>query len=832
MSFVRTARLQSAWISWFFVLAGLLLLGTAARSATLPTGFAETRIATGLASPTAMAFAPDGRLFVAQQGGALRVIKNNVLLTQPFLTVSVNSAGERGLLGIAFDPNFATNNFVYVYYTTSAAPIHNRLSRFTASAANPDVVAAGSEVQLLNLPNLSSATNHNGGSIHFGTDGRLYVAVGENANGANAPSLNTILGKLLRLNPDGSTPADNPFLGQTTGQNQLIWARGLRNPFNFAIDRTNGRLHLNDVGENTWEEVNLGVAGSNYGWPSVEGPNPPNVAGVRYPIHTYQNAGNFCAITGAAFYRPVTQTFPAEYAGRYFFGDFCGGFIRMLSPPNYDTAAGFATGIASLTDIQVHTDGSLWYLARGGGEVFRVQFTGAVAPSISTQPSSVTVAAGQSASFTVAASGTAPLSFQWQRNGVNIAGATSPTFTLTTTAADNGATFRAVVSNSFGSATSNAATLTVLSNAPPTGTITSPANGATYRGGQVFTFSATGTDPETGTLPASAFTWRVDFHHDDHNHPHVAPTTGNTGTFTIADRGEVSDNVFYRVHLTVRDPAGLTHESFRDIQPLKSVIRLESNVAGAQLTLDGLPVTAPFQFTGVEGIFRSIGVVTPQTTGGITYDFVSWSDGGAATHEINTPTNDTTFTALLQPSAVTTLFTDDFEAARGWTLTTGANTATTGLWARGDPQPTTSGVALQPNTCDGPSVNCFVTALAAGAAAGTNDVDGGVTSVQSPDIALPAASTISLRFRYYLAHLNNATSADFFRVQVVGASGVPQTVFTRAATAANVGFVWTTQTVNLSAFAGQTIRLRFEAADAGTASLIEAGFDNVTVVRQ
>jgi glucose/arabinose dehydrogenase len=832
MSAARSARLSFLSFFWLF-LAAAALLASAAGAATLPTGFAETRIATGIPSPTAMAFAPDGRLFVAQQNGQLRVIKNNALLAQPFLTVSVNSAGERGLLGVAFDPNFASNGFVYVYYTTASAPIHNRLSRFTASAANPDVAAAGSEVQLLNLPNLSSATNHNGGAIHFGTDGRLYVAVGENANGANAPSFNTTLGKMLRMNPDGSVPADNPHLGQTTGQNQLIWARGLRNPFNFAIDRTNGRIHVNDVGENTWEEVNLGVAGSNYGWPAVEGPNPAGQPGVRYPIHNYQNAGSFCAITGAAFYRPVTQTFPAEYAGRYFFGDFCGGFMRMLSPPNYDTAQGFATGIASLVDIQVHTDGSLWYLARGnGGEVFRVQFTGAVAPTISSHPSNATVAAGQTASFTVAASGTAPLSFQWQRNGVNIAGATSPTFTLTATAADNGASFRAVVTNNSGSATSNPALLTVLSNSPPTGTITSPANGATYRGGQVFNFAATGTDPETGTLPPSAFTWRVDFHHDDHNHPHVPPTTGNTGTFTIADRGEVSDNVFYRVHLTVRDPAGLTHSSFRDIQPLKSVIRLESNVAGAQLTLDGLPVTAPFQFTSVEGVFRTIGVVTPQTTGGVTYDFVSWSDGGAATHEINTPTNDTTFTALLQPSTSAVLFSDDFEAARGWTPTAGANTATTGAWARGDPQPTASGVQLQPDTCDGPSVNCFVTALAAGAGAGANDIDGGVTSVQSPAIALPAGGTINLRFRYYLAHLNNATNADFFRVQVVGNNGVPQTVFNRAATAANVGFVWATQTVNLSAFAGQTIRLRFEAADAGTASLVEAGFDNVSVTRQ
>jgi glucose/arabinose dehydrogenase len=818
-------------------LAGLLLclaLSVTALGATLPAGFAETRIATGLASPTAMAFAPDGRLFVAQQGGALRVIKNGALLAQSFLTVSVNAAGERGLLGVAFDPNFATNNFVYVYYTTSAAPIHNRLSRFTASAANPDIAAAGSEVQLLNLPNLSSATNHNGGAIHFGNDGRLYIAVGDNASSANAQSFTTTLGKFLRINPDGSIPSDNPFLGQTTGMNQAIWALGLRNPFNFAIDRTNGRIHLNDVGENSWEEVNHAITGVNFGWPQTEGPNPPGVAGVRYPIHAYQNAGSFCAITGAAFYRPTTVTFPPEYTGRYFFGDFCGGFIRMLSPPNYATAVGFATGISSLVDIKVHPDGSLWYLARGGGEIFRVQFTANAAPSITSHPANVTVAVGQAVSFTVAASGTAPLAFQWQRNGANIAGATSQTFTLSAAAADNGATFRAVVSNASGSATSNAATLTVLNNSAPNGTITAPTNGTTYRGGQTVTFSGTGTDSEDGTLPASAFTWRVDFHHDDHTHPHVSPTSGITsGTFTIANRGETAANVFYRVILTVRDAAGLTHTSAVDVRPLTSVVRIESNVTNAQLTLDGMPITAPSSFTGVEGIIRTLGVVTPQTTGGTTFEFTSWSDGGAATHEIVTPGDDTLFTALFQPAATTTLFSDGFEAARGWTLVGGANTATTGLWARGDPQATSSnGVALQLGTCDGPSVNCFVTTLAAGASAGANDVDGGMTSVQSPAIALPAGASINLRFRYFLAHLNNATSADFFRVRVVGNDGQPQTLFTRTGSATNLAGVWTTQTVNLSAFAGQTVTLRFEAADAATGSLIEAGFDNVLVTRQ
>src|SRR5690349_6242161 len=178
----------------------LLLVINVARGATVPAGFTDTLVANGLLNPTAMALAPDGRIFVCQQGGALRVIKNGVLLLTPFLTVTVDSQGERGLLGIAFDPNFVSNQLVYVYYTATTPAIHNRISRFTASG---DVALAGSETIIMDLPNLSTATNHNGGAMHFGPDGNLYVAVGENANSANSQSLSTRLGKMLRMTSTG-----------------------------------------------------------------------------------------------------------------------------------------------------------------------------------------------------------------------------------------------------------------------------------------------------------------------------------------------------------------------------------------------------------------------------------------------------------------------------------------------------------------------------------------------------------------------------------------------------------------------------------------------------
>jgi glucose/arabinose dehydrogenase len=216
--------------------------------ATVPTGFTDSLVAAGLTDPTAMALAPDGRIFVCEQRGTLRVIKNGVLLPTPFLTVTVDSAGERGLLGIAFDPNFVSNQLVYVYYTTPT-PAHNRVSRFIASG---DVAIAGSETILMEMPNLSTATNHNAGAIHFGPDGNLYVALGDNANGNNAQSLSTRLGKLLRITSTGAIPTDNPFFNQTTGDNRSIWALGLRNPFTFAFQPGTGRMFINDVGQGTW----------------------------------------------------------------------------------------------------------------------------------------------------------------------------------------------------------------------------------------------------------------------------------------------------------------------------------------------------------------------------------------------------------------------------------------------------------------------------------------------------------------------------------------------------------------------------------------------------
>lgn len=632
---------------------------------TLPPGFEQSLLADGLTNPTSMVFAPDGRLFVTEQAGAVRVVQNGTLLPTPFLTLGVDTAGERGLQGLAFDPDFVNNQYVYAYYTTSTAPIHNRLSRFTAQG---NQVVPGSEVALLDLENLG-ATIHNGGALRFGVDGTLFVSTGDNAVSSNAQTLNNRLGKILRINPDGSIPSDNPFYNTATGPNRAIWALGLRNPFTMDVRPGTGRLFINDVGQNSWEEINEGVAGANYGWPATEGPtdNPA----YRGPLFAYQNSEGGgdtvgCAITGGAFYDPPTAQFPSGYAGTYFFQDFCNGWIRTYRPSD-GAVAPFQTGVPDFkVDLDVGPDGDLFYLSRGEefgsgvGAVYRISYTGTQSPSIITQPSDQLVSVGGTATFTVRANGVEPLSYQWQRDGVAIAGATSPTLTLTSVAmADSGAAFRAVVSNGFGSVTSASAILTVTTDQAPTATITAPASGARYGAGDTISFAGAGTDPEDGTLPPGALTWRVDFRHETHFHPFIPAFSGASGgSFVVPRTGETAIDVAYRIILTVEDSAGLTNTTTREVLPRTSTMTFTTSPAGLQVTLDGQPMTTPAAVGGVVGMTRTLSVVSPQTLGGVTYEFASWSDGGAATHDITTPDADTTYTATFRAAAQSTIVDD------------------------------------------------------------------------------------------------------------------------------------------------------------------------------
>jgi glucose/arabinose dehydrogenase len=342
-----------------------------ASGATLPAGFAATTLAGTLTAATALDMAPDGRIFVCEQGGTVRIFENGALLAAPFATLPTLANGERGLLGIAFDPAFAANGHLYVYYTASTPAFHNRISRLTADPDAPDQMLAGSEAALVDLPDLNS-TDHNGGAVHFGPDGKLYVAVGNNVVNSNSQSLATTLGKVLRYNPDGSIPADNPFVPVTTGPDQAIWAIGVRNIFNFAFQPGTGLMYLDHVGENTWECVIPGLAGANYGWPATEGPT--SAPGVTPPIFAYGHSdglppgqpastGTFLqgtAILGAAF-DPPGSPWPAAYQGSYYFSDLSGGWIARMHLAS-GTVSTFMNGLGSMRGLAFGTDGALYVL--------------------------------------------------------------------------------------------------------------------------------------------------------------------------------------------------------------------------------------------------------------------------------------------------------------------------------------------------------------------------------------------------------------------------------------------------------------------------------------
>jgi len=535
-SLTKNQRAQSRPICLAAGIATAAALGAHSLAATLPANFAETKLGTAN-NGTAMDFSPDGKLYVLEQTGTMKVFSGSgttwtqVAPSGNFFTgspLTVNSSGERGLLGIAFDPNYASNRYVYCYYTATTPAVHNKISRFTASADGTQVVA-GSEMTLMDLDNLTSATNHNGGAIHFGPDGKLYVAVGENANGANAQSIGNRLGKMLRLNPDPADPipSDNPtsfpnIAGTTAGNNRVIWAVGLRNPFTFAFQPGSGRMYINDVGEVTWEEINVGVAGANYGWRTVEGPTPANVAGMTYPFLGYHHSnasltyptpgftGN--VIVGGAFYNAPNYTFPADYVNDYFFGDAGGSWIRRYDYTT-NSVTSFATGSGGASDLKVGPDGCLYYLSRSGAGPYRVRYTGALAPYIVTQPTpALSVTECGTATFSAVAGGSGTLTYQWQRNNSDIPGANGPTYTIASASLDdNNATYRVIVSNgTLPNLTSNAGVLTVNAAASIT---EQPANatGCTS-GSSVFSVAATGTVSLTyawqvQTSPAPSESW-------------------------------------------------------------------------------------------------------------------------------------------------------------------------------------------------------------------------------------------------------------------------------------------------------------------------------------
>jgi glucose/arabinose dehydrogenase len=399
---VRSAR-PAARFSIATVVVGLLF-GMPAR-ATVPRGFVDELVVSGLDQPVGMAFLPDGRLLVVEQHRArIRLIVHDAIAPVDPVAVVPDVVGgdERGLLGIAVDPGWPTRPYVYVHHNIYGAI---RISRFTVggdlgfTGDGRLTIDPATRYDLIDdIPDIE--LNHSGGTLRFGTDGKLYVSLGEDGYACDAQSPSNLRGVILRLEvsqlPGGSggpasrqiiTPPDNPLIDSTSPDARLVWAWGLRNPFRFSVDAATGDLFIADVGEGNWEEIDRAPAGGlDFGWPLREGPDPHSYPGCALtstaidPIFAYDRgaSGEAAVIGGVVYHAPpgASRAFPSEYEGDYFFSDYYSGALTRLveSGGSWTVAAPvagqpspsrWADGLRQASDYLIAPDGSLYYCRQG-----------------------------------------------------------------------------------------------------------------------------------------------------------------------------------------------------------------------------------------------------------------------------------------------------------------------------------------------------------------------------------------------------------------------------------------------------------------------------------
>jgi hypothetical protein len=605
-----------------------LLCFSRSQAIELQPGFVGELITDELRSPTSVAVAADGRIFVTEKGGAVRIIENGTLLPDPAFQVSVDEFGERGLGSILLDPDFDQNGHLYIYYTV-AGEEHNRVSRFTM---NGNRAIPGSETILRDLTEVAS-TIHNGGTMRWGRDGKLYVATGEGAVTENSQRLDNELGKMLRLNKDGSIPTDNPFYHTATGPGKAIYALGLRNPFTFDIDPLSGRIFVNDVGLSDWEEVNEIEAGKNYGWPIVEGPLDQQTPPANYQDPYFAYSHDFgCAVVGGLAFNYPQSNYPAEIQNHYLFSDFCTGIISMIDLNSGMVADTFARRVANLTSLAADpVTGEILYTEIYTGKLWRIRYLGTGAPFISEQPGDLLIPEGEPARFFVDAVALDPLEYAWYRDGVQVPGADSSVLVLNgLTLADSGAAIHCQVFNQSGSLNSDTVTLGVTLNQRPVLNILSPDPQIRYRAGDTIWFSGEAVDPETGVLAAQHVTWKVDFHHDTHTHPVISPAIiSDAGSFVVPPVGETDTNVWYRVSAVATDVYGMQGSGEVDIFPLLAQATFETDPPGLELTLDGGNVPTPYTLTAVSGTFRDLAAPEIQIRNDSLFRFAGWNSGEA-----------------------------------------------------------------------------------------------------------------------------------------------------------------------------------------------------------
>jgi glucose/arabinose dehydrogenase/PKD repeat protein len=694
------------------VLALLSLSVRGQSAAVIPPDFEDSLVAS-VATPTGLAFTPDGRLLIATQTGKLHVYQNGTLLASPALDLAARICTdiERGLLGVAVDPEFFTNRYIYLFYTFKkfdACPLNsatspvNRASRFVLSDAN--VVDPAQELVLVdNIP--APNGNHNAGDVQFGKDGFLYIGTGDGGcdyagggcGGANDASRDqhALVGKILRVTSTGDVPTTNPFLGPDSARCSVLgrtdpgktcqetFAWGLRNPFRLAFDpnASTTRFFINDVGQNLREEIDLGQSGADYGWNLREancvtesttdcGPPPP---GLTNPIYSYDHADGCASITGGAFV--PGGAWPPAYEGTYLFSDYeCGKIFRLA-----DSGGGtfirteLVTGSGASSAVTMifgpHGPGQALYYTTyaAGGQVRRLAYTG----TANRAPTAIADA--------TPTSGGVPLDvlFDATRSSDPDGGALEFEWDF---GDGQPHVFASTISHSYASAGTYTAVLTVrdtlgsvgqasvridVGNSPPVPSIISPASGARFRVGQVITLQGSATDAEDPTIPDSSLSWTVTQHHNTHTHPFLAATPGNNITITAPAPEDLQAAMtsYLEIRLTATDSLGRTGVVTQEIHPQLVPVTFDTTPTGLRLTVNGTSITAPQTLVSWEAHRLDVDAPAQPGASGQSFIFASWSDGGPAQHSIVTPPAaaiyHATFTSVSQPSELVAAYAFD-----------------------------------------------------------------------------------------------------------------------------------------------------------------------------
>ncbi|MEO7863223.1 MAG: PQQ-dependent sugar dehydrogenase [Nitrospirales bacterium] len=469
--------------------------------------------------PVGVTWASDGRMFIWQRNGVIRVYKNGQLLPTPFLDISanVNQFDDRGMLGLALHPNFLVNGYVYVIYVredggniNDASPKIGRLSRFIANAQNPDVALPNSETILMTIPN--DYHHHANGTLRFGPDGKLFVGHGEDTTANNtdvhafvAQDLSDLRGKILRITEDGNAPGDNPFDDGTNSIRSKVYSYGLRNPFRFTLHPVLGEPYLGDVGWNDVEEFDRG-RGKNFGWPCYEGGNPQSQyqnafpaqcapltsSVVTAPLISYPHPGTpgsgsapFIGNTaiGGPFY--TAALYPQVYRDTWFIMDYAQGWIRRMvfdGAGNMTGTVPFATGLSGPVDLELGPDGMLYYVSIITGQVVRVRYNGPSAVASATPSSGLSALTVNFSSVGSSSPNGTPLTYLWDFGDTQISTAANPSHTYVSSTVQ---TFTAKLTVTTSTNQSSSATVKVtVGSLPPTATIQSPTTGSGVLPGQ------------------------------------------------------------------------------------------------------------------------------------------------------------------------------------------------------------------------------------------------------------------------------------------------------------------------------------------------------------